>query len=378
MSKGSNLGANGLSFAKLIGLSGSIVPPWNLAMAKGMFSAKDRASAWDLIADLLDSGLDDVRAIGLAADMFKHRGKRAAAMVLEDLRESFAEGDFEGRMASVTKGAEALVFSNAGRVTGAVVYRGAARVLRNQKAIRDAVTEATAKPAALMVVLIALLVMMGLKMFPTFEALLPREDWPLMTKRVAGVSDFLISGGIWAAGAAAVFVAALGLSLPLLAAKEGSVRKLRASLDRLPPWSFYRLQTGAAFSFAVVEIGRAGGTLNIATLDKMAGFGSRYSKTHVARIADAMREGKTFEDAFATDAGFPDPELNALMRALSSQPKTLDKFAAYVDRWITDAEKLLKQKSAVINSVLLVAVTGVVGAVLTSIFGIMNAVQAGI
>jgi len=367
-------GMRGKSFRQL---AQSAVPPWNLDMAKAMFAAKDRAAAWDLIADLLDSGLDDVRAIGLAADMFKHRGNRAAAMVLGYLRASFAAGDFEDRMASVTKGAEALLFSTAGRVTGAVVYRGAARVLRNQRAIRDAVVEATAKPAALSLVLIALLVLMGLRMFPTFEELLPRDDWPQITKTVAAISDFFISGGVWAAGGFVVFVVIIAFSLPLLAAADGPVRRVRASLDSFPPWSFYRLQTGAAFSFAVVEIGRAGGTLNISTLDKMATYGSLYSKSHVRRIADAMRAGKTFEDAFAIDAGFPDPELNALMRALASQPRTLEKFSTYVDRWIADAEKLLKQKSAAINAALMIMVTVVIGAVLSSIFGIMNAVQSG-
>jgi type II secretory pathway component PulF len=349
-----------------------------LSVARLMFGSKDRAAAWSLIADLLDSGVDDVRAIPLAAEMFKHRGKKAPAIVLSDLEKAFNDGDFDARLASVARGAESLVFANSGRVSGSAVYRGAASVLINERVIKDAVWSATAKPIALSCVLIALLVFMGLQMFPTFEGLLPRGDWPTITRLVAGLADFFVYGGIYTLMGVGVLVTAVGVSLPFLAAESGPITRVRRFLDRLPPWSFYRLQVGAGFGFAVVEIARAGGTLNTTTLLNMSSYGSSYSRKSVRNIANKMSKGASFEQAFATNPGFPDPELNALMRALASQPDALERFAAYLDRWLSDAEQTLKQKAAVINAVLMIFLTAIIGAVMSSIFGIMTAVQSGI
>ncbi len=192
------------------------LPPWNIAMARSMFNAKDRADAWDVIADLMDSGLDDNRAIGAAAQMFRLRGKRAAAMVLEDLKSSFGRGAFIETVKLVAKGSEALLFANAGKVTGPVVYRGAARVLRNEKIISSAVVEALAKPAALMLAMIGLIVAMGLRLFPAFEELTLRASWPPLTRFMAGVSELVISSGWIGAIGFAVICVLIGLAGPKL------------------------------------------------------------------------------------------------------------------------------------------------------------------
>ncbi len=355
------------------------LPPWNIAMARSMFHAKDRADAWDVIADLMDSGLDDNRAIAAAAHMFRLRGKRAAAMVLEDLERSFARGAFAETVKLVAKGSEALLFANVGKVTGSVVYRGAARVLRNEKLIRNAVVEALSKPVALLLAVIGLVVAMGLRLFPAFEALTPRNQWPALTRFMASVSEWVISSG-WIGVIGFVLLCVLtALSLPLLAsANSRSIRRFREFLDRYPPWSFYRLSTGASFAFTIVEVARSGGTISGPTLADMTEHGSRYTSTNVARMAEALNSGQSLEEAFQGGGSFPDPELNAVMGVLAGQPNALENFGVYTDRWMLAAEKRVKAKAAIINMVLITLIAAVIISVVTAIFSVISSVQSGL
>lgn len=346
-----------------------------LPLARLFFGAKVRADAWELIADLMDSGLEDNRAIESAAYMFRLRGKAAAAAVLSDLATSIGSGAFVEKLGLAARGAEALVFSNVGTVAGPVVFRGAARIVRNEQTIRTAILEAMAKPALLVVSLVGLFVMMGLNLFPAFETIAPRKDWAASTQTIASVSDWLISSGYWGLAAVLVLVVAVAVSQPHFVGTSRAMRVIRGGLDYLPPWSFYRLRTGAAFAFAIVEVARAGGTLNSATLSRMSRMGSKYSAVHVDAIAKALLDGANLGEAFQAGGKFPDPELNAVMAVLAGQPNALEKFGTYTDRWILAAEKSVKQKAAVINALLLVALTGVIVSIILAILGIMSSVQ---
>ena len=356
----------------------SVKIKYPLGLARLRFTAAVRADAWDVIADLMESGLDDNRAIEAAAYMFKLRGQGSASALLLDLSASIGRGEYEPTLAQAARGAEALVFSNAGQVAGPVVFRGAARVVRNEQAITAAIVEALTKPALLIVSIIDLLEMMGLKMFPAFEEISPPSNWPAMTQSIARLSGWLIASGYYGLAGAIASFAAIGLSQAYAIGEGPRARAIRTQLDRFPPWSFYRLRTGAAFAFAVIEIARSGGTLNGTTLRRMAQFGSKYSRIHITAIADALETGGTLATAFKAGGGFPDPELNAVMSVLAGQPNAIVKFGTYTDRWILTAEKAVKRKSATLNGLLLILITGVIAAVIQAIFGIMLSVGTGL
>lgn len=72
-----------------------------LVIAIAFFGSKTRADAWDLIADMMESGKDDRRSIEAVAESFESDGKFAAAISLRELAKSFAIGKFTERVRKV-------------------------------------------------------------------------------------------------------------------------------------------------------------------------------------------------------------------------------------------------------------------------------------
>jgi len=344
-------------------------------VAKILYDKSTRCRFYEKLAALIDNGKQMQLSIENLQERASKKSKTdAEAIVLKDVYLKIQQGASLGDALAeyIPMGERMLIMAGEQSGTLPQALNMCAELIKASQKMLGRVLAAIAQPLILGAVLACALLVISKSVVPKLEMVYPAEHWEGAARNLYLVASFVDTPWFLVLlGFLFIFFVTIAVTLPYW---KGRIRPF---FDKIPPWSFYRLQTGAAFSFAVVEIGRAGGTLNISTLDKMATYGSLYSKSHVRRIADAMRAGKTFEEAFAIDAGFPDPELNALMRALASQPRTLEKFSTYVDRWIADAEKLLKQKSAAINAALMIMVTVVIGAVLSSIFGIMNAVQSG-
>jgi type II secretory pathway component PulF len=332
------------------------------------FGLPARAETWQLVADLVASRMDTGRALSIVATMYRQRGKYLLAWGVDDLRASLATGEFPKASARLAGNAEALLFSRYATADAQRMFEGAARIARSQQKIRAAIINAVATPALLVGLLTVLFYIMGSNFFPTLAQVTQPSLWSPQARAIAYVADIVVNHHWRVLAVAGGLVLILRVSLPL----NFPGRRL---LDRLPPWSLYKLSTGSAFLFSVVETGRMGGDLKSATLMGMAQLAPPYVRVRINRIAIEAQRANLGEAAIAAGDGFPAQDVNTVLAAMAAQDGWLDRFARYLDRWLETIEQNVKRMTAVLNVVLLAMVTGTIAASLSAIFSVLQAVH---
>ena len=113
-------------------------------------------------------------------------------------------------------------------------------------------TEAVAGPMLAIVSLIGLYYLLGSRMFPVFELMAPRENWPGYARAIAVVAGLVADHIV-------IIVPALALAVAVITASTRHWTGFGRSIaDRLPPWLLYRMQTGLLFLMLLVESGKMG------------------------------------------------------------------------------------------------------------------------
>ena len=265
-----------------------------------------------------------------------------------------------------------MVFANVSRSEGGRIFQGAARVLRVDQKIKAAIWSAVAGPLFLFAALGVLMLVMGATVFPAFETITSREDWPFIAKFISAIAYGIADWALWLGGLLAILFAAITAALPLIPAVNGWFAPLRKFLDRFPPFSLYRIMTGSSFLFATLEVGRAGGTLTPETLRNISDTSSAYTKAFVDLIAKSLWRGDNFAKAVTAAGHWPDRELNAVLGALSTQSDGLERFRKYLDGWLEAIEALVAARARALNIALLALITAIIAGAATALFGIIS------
>ena len=332
------------------------------------FTLGVRAEAWRLVADLLAARLDVGQALGQAADIYRLRGMGLAAHVLSNLRGAIGRGVFAEEAARLAPGAESLLFARFGRADAGRIFEGAARIARAEIVLRRAILQAVARPLLLLALTLVLYYILGTRLFPTLEEIAPRAGWPLAAQLIASLAEGLVAHlPLLAAGA-------LGLALAL---RHSLSRDFpgRRWLDRFPPWSLYKLRVGSAFLFAIVETARTGGEIKTSTLRSMAEGASPYVRDRLTRIADELAGGNLGQAATRAGQDFPARDLNAILAIVAAQDGWVERFAAFLERWIADIEERVRRTTAILNVTLMLAIALSFAGALTSLLTILETIR---
>ncbi|MCZ8056641.1 MAG: hypothetical protein O9329_18245 [Microcystis sp. LE19-12.2C] len=332
------------------------------------FGLARRAEAWRLIADLIAARLDAGQAIAQAAEIYRMRGKALTAHLLMDLRVSISQGEFITKAAEIAPGAESLLFARFGRADAGRIFEGAARIARAELVMRRAITSAIAKPVLLIVLTYVLYYVLGTQLFPQVEQIQPRSTWPASAQVIAAISDFLVNNVFLVIGVTAIsgFAIRASLSVPFPG---------RMALDRLPPWSLYKLRMASAFLFAIVETARTGGELKTSTLQAMAEHANPYIKDRITNIAKHLPTANIGQAALAAGQDFPARDLNAILALVAAQDGWIERFAAFLERWIADIELTIQRATAGLNVALLLLITLSLGAAISNILAVLQTLQ---
>lgn len=329
-----------------------------------------RKVIYQLCGDLLDVGLDLTATYRVVAETMDARGKRGAARILREMADGLGTGQSQTQILEFAHGPERIFFTALQNSDAAIVYHGAARMLGVDSKIKRAVSTAILGPSILTLMLAGLFVMLGLALFPAFEGISPRTDWPAVSQWIAAIAEFIAGYGIWLGAALGVMAVLVAWALPNFSA-SGTAGRLRQILDRLPPFSFYRLLTGTSFLFTTLEMARAGGTLNPATLEKVAASNSPYTRAFIDQISARLFKGESFGHAVSAGGYWPDRELNAVFGALSDRGADMGRFRIYLDTWLEAVEATVAMRARGINGLLLALIAATISGAGGAIFGIV-------
>lgn len=314
-----------------------------------------RGRVWRITADLLASGMDLQRALPLVVDISGRSGRGRLGNILGNLRSALRTDRFAVVVAGYVPEAEALLFARFGMADDARLFRSAARVVAVEARIAAAIRQALAWPAFLFVLIFGLLAGLGTTLFPTLETLAPIRQWPALSQLV-GRAAFTVANNMLAFGAG--LIAVVGA---YKWAESHYIGPGRAWLDRIPPFSLYRIRTGATFAFFLIENARVGHEINRAFLDGVAASVPPYSRSRIQAIARLAERTNIGAAAVAAGHGFPDPELNAVLRAYAGQADWVERYGGYADAWLERLQEKVDAVLKVLRLGLMVLAAGIIG-----------------
>lgn len=335
------------------------------------FSRKNRAMAWQLIADITEAGVDLDEALRLAGDIFEQRGNKSISRRLTAIRRGHSQNRFEEVMAEYAPGPEGALFAGLGSVDTNVIFAGASRILQVQRKINAAVVKALAAPVLLFVLIFCTVYFAGLSLFPTLSEVADFNDLDFVTRNFIGFALWFADHPFIMFGTLGVFMVAASFSVPLYTGPA------RSYLDRFPPYSLYRLATGSAFAMAVVESARSGQDITGRFLLKMSASLDPYSRSRIEKIANGMKQGNIGTACQDKGEGFPAPDLNAVWAAFDTRDDWVDPLDRFLSRWLEDVEERAKQTAAVLNTVMMGTAAVAVGLILNTIFTVVTAASQG-
>lgn len=335
---------------------------------KILFGRAIRAEVWQMLADLTGSGMELGRALDLVARTFATRSPGVRGILI-DLRKSLASDRFKEVVRNYIPESESLIFSKFGSVNDADLFRAAARISRVEAEIQKAIVSAIIRPAFLLLILLVLLYFLGKDFYPVLTLVAPMDTWPDTWQVVAHMS-------IWVAANPLMLFLYMGLFYAAYKViQRGYVGPFRKHLDKIPPFSLYRLSVGATFTFVILENAAVGNAINTSLLKTLSKDASLYGRSRIMAVAKHVSAMNIGAAAIEAGQNFPDPELNAVLEAYSEQKNWVDNFRKYAETWLQRLEAKVKAAVAVLNMALLIIAAVFIAIVGQTIFGIVNIIN---
>ena len=149
----------------------------------------------------------------------------------------------------------------------------------------------------------------------------------------------------------------------------------RELLDRIPPFSLYRLRMGATFAFVLLENARVGHEINRAFLLNLATGLPPYSRSRIKAIAEYADRTNIGNAAITAGHGFPDPELNAVLRAYAGQADWVPRYARYANAWLERLQARVEGMVQVLRLGLMILASVIIGSAAYVMVNVSTLVQ---
>ncbi len=334
-------------------------------------TVRRRVDVWTTIASLLESGMELERALDVAIRTARAERQGVTAWILSEWRDALFGNRFASEIALWVPASEAMIFANARQVSAAKLFAGAARIADVRARQTAILLQTLTLPVILTVMVVMILWASGAEFIPVMERISPRVSWDLSARLLGDVSLWVHANWFWLAVGGAAAPAALAAVTTLWSGPG------RALADRWPPFSIYRMLTGASFTFVMVEFLRAGSDLNDRMFETLRRPASRYTASRIAAIQRGMASGRGIGAAMtATGHGWPDPSLVPTIAALDGRPGWEESLAVFVSRWVERSEQSLRTKAMALNGALMVVVAAITAIAINGMFAIMGSVGA--
>lgn len=253
-----------------------------------------------------------------------------------------------------------------------VALSKAVLVSEQSKAIKGTLIAGLAYPILLLVVAVAFLALFGTQVVPSFDNILPRERWTGVGGQMATMSDFVNN---WLAIVCVVFGVMVFLSVWSMPRLTG---KFRVRLDRIPPWSIYRLVIGSGFLLTVSGMVKSG--LPIPTILRMLARDAQpWYAERIGRTLFFVNNGFNLGEALhKTGHGFPDQEAVQDLRAYASLNKFDETLEQLGKEWLEDSVESIKAQTGILRTVSFIVLGVTFGWIAAGIFSLQDQISRGL
>ncbi len=348
-------------------------PNWVVWFYKLQFDTRVRSGVWRLIGDLTNESMGESDAIEAVIDINRKKKQNAVVYILGRLRYSIGQNTFPAEISKYVTPSESLMFGSWGSADASNMYKAAHRILEIQRTMKRTIFGIILPSLIGLCVAFLLYYIFGSQLFPAFIGISPLEEWSTFPRMVAIVSMAYVDN---------LVLTILGVMAIILALRH-FIRTYsgpgRVMLDRIPPFSLYRITTGVAFLMTVIERGQMGGDLNKRLLERMARQSRGYVRNRIetmARYAD-QQSGGVGSAAHQAGQGYPSEELALIMAKYSERGGDwLNNFSGFMTSWVNDIQQQIKLMATGLNVFIMMVVTSSLLVAMLSIFAIVSELGA--
>jgi len=260
----------------------------------------------------------------------------------------------------------------AGERSGDLVnaLKDACRIIEAKKQIMGAVLGGTLYPILLGGMVTILLYQIAHNMVPQFARILPIEQWTGPAAVLAAIAYGVTNYGVQSLVGLFIFVIWMFWSMPYM-----NKSRVRNILDKIPPWSIYRMLHGTTFLLNVAVMLRAGIRLQ-EILIMMSKGGSPWLKTRVLGALHGINQGQNIGVALQ-NAGyeFPDPRAVRFLRILSDKDRFEEKLSNFANRWLGKGIADISSASKILLGLGVVTAGGLILLILAGVWSIQGLAQ---
>lgn len=343
------------------------------------FTPQTRQRVYRKLASLLENGVRLSNAVDMLRQQTAQNVTSPRYVVFTEIWDTLRSGEglAEGLRQFVPPGE--LMLIEAGERAGRLpeVLRQTAKSVEGRMKMRKAIRNSLFYPTLLFAASIALLYFIGSVAIPRLARLSDPSSWSGAAAWLHSLSQFVRS--YEAMGVLAAFVVFFLWVLWTLSRRlYPGVRKY---LDKIPPWSLYRLTVGSGFMIALSATIRAGIPQQEALL-QMREYSSPYLEERIEDTYLALREGSQNIGTALKETGhdFPDREVINDMAIYADLPDFEEVLARYGEEWIDKAVERIRTQGSILNTIGILFIAGVIGFVVLGMFSIQQEIagQVGI
>ncbi len=225
-------------------------------------------------------------------------------------------------------------------------------------------------PVMMIMLSLVIIVGVGVYMVPPLLEFAKGAQWTGSAKSLVWLSGFVkvywwtfpvVFGSV---------MAAIYVSFSLL---TGPVR---VKLDKMPPWSLYRMFSGVSWLMSLAALVESGTPISKA-LQSLRGQANPYLKERIDGALSFMKNGDNLGTALKkTKMNFPETELIGDLEIYSELDNFEEALNSVANNYLNNSIANIKKEASLLNSFALLIVSGVIAWVLLGVFDMQNQVQS--
>ncbi len=336
------------------------------------FNGAQRQRFYIKLVQLLENGVSLDTALAQIQRISARKTRSSLPRLYRKWRNDVAEGmNFGQCLAPYVPSAEAILLetgANSGKLVRSL--HNAAESIENQSKVKKAIITAGAYPAVLLCMLIAAMLLSSYKVIPTFEQIIPVDQWQGVAYSVAMAAQFIREQGLFIFVTVAISITVIGASMPRWTGPG------RLYCDRVVPWSLYKMWQGSAFLLSIASLMSAGVKLDEVSLARISRKSDPYLKQRVRAMQKYIASGENLGDALY-NAGyeFPDIEIIGDLQ-IYAKLRGFDQNLIRVTRvWVDGLVDRVNVAMKMVNFIILVLIAVVIGCLIMSFYSVFQQIQ---
>ncbi|MGR4000524.1 MAG: type II secretion system F family protein [Alphaproteobacteria bacterium] len=341
------------------------------------FSTRKRQKLYRRLSALLNNGVPLNTAIARLQVVATGMGRKGAVekIVLQNWMERMRGDPAFGAAITGWAPEEERLLIVAGETGGhlADTLDSLVDIMTNVKALKSALRSALTYPLVLISAMFGYMAIVSLVAVPRFAAVYDPIYWVGYAKVMFLISEIALQ---------ALFIYLLSIPL-MIVGFQVAVRtvggRLRIVLDRFPPFSFYRLQSGSGFLLGFGSLLQAGVQATEAMNLLAQRATTTYMKVRIGSALAGLRSGLNVGRAMeSTRYEFPDREILADLVTYSDLRNFEDRLLDISKEWVRETVVEVTARTKAVNQMLLMMLIVVVGMMVYGLFQIQQQVAIGI